>query len=155
MELRKGLAVAAASVATIVGVAGGTASATPTSAPAVQQQIDAYVSTHSEARQIDADIVSIPGGTLTMPLPGFAPTGAAISCAEGHLCIQDSTGRRWDFSSCGLYSIDPVGTGVLFNNQTSGTVTKFYNSDGSPRWTSIAKEMGSVFLSVIYAVRPC
>ncbi|MFE4589146.1 hypothetical protein [Streptomyces laurentii] len=155
MALRKGLAVAAASVAALVGVAAATASATPASASAVQQQIDAYISTHPEARQIDADTLSIPGGTLTMPAPGFEPTGAAISCSSGHLCVQDGHGHLWDYYYCGLYDFNGTGDGVFNNNQTSGTVAKFYNSDGSLRWTNTAKDTGTASWTPVYQIRPC
>ncbi|MER7997905.1 MULTISPECIES: hypothetical protein [unclassified Streptomyces] len=154
---RKVLAAAAAAVALVAGQAAvTTAAAAPAQKSPLQQRIDSYVAEHPESRQIGTDKVKIPGGTLTVPAPGSTPPSTnAISCGSGWLCIQDGRGYRYDYYTCGYYSFSGIGDGVFNNNQTSGTRARFYNSDGSERWSHVAKGSGTASWTPVFGVRPC
>ncbi|HET9382602.1 MAG TPA: hypothetical protein VFP69_17475 [Streptomyces sp.] len=170
----------AAVAALIVGPAlSGSASAEPTAAQsaytgqavragltgseaaALQQQVDRYLATHPGARQVSANRLTTEGGAVTIPAPGASPARdlaspeAAVACSEGHLCIVDGRGRHYDYWRCGRYGFDGVGDGTFNNNQTSGTVARFYNSDGTLRWTHRAKGSGTASWTPVFAVEPC
>ncbi|MFD9286216.1 hypothetical protein ACFWD7_55470 [Streptomyces mirabilis] len=47
------------------------------------------------------------------------------------------------------------GDGDFVDNQTPGTVAKFFNQDGSVHWTSTAYQAGRAPWGPIWAVQPC
>jgi len=161
MSSRKTLSTVAAAAALLVCPAlAGAASAAPSSGHTdhLQQRVDHYLAAHPGSHQISADKIAIRGGVLTLaPAHRSTATTAspALSCASGHLCIQDGLGDVYDFYYCGYYDFDGVGDGTFNNNQTSGTVAKFYNSDGSLRWTNTAKDTGTASWTPVYHIRPC
>ncbi|MYU20509.1 hypothetical protein [Streptomyces sp. SID8352] len=158
MSPRRMLAALTTAVALIAGLAlAGTASAEPGQARSVrlQQRVDAYLAAHPEARRIAPNEIAIPGGSLTFAAPGRESAASALACSNGHLCIQDGTGATYDYYHCGYYSFAGVGDGTFNNNQTSGTVAKFYNSDGSLRWSNTAKDTGTASWTPVYYIRPC
>ncbi|MET9915038.1 hypothetical protein ABZZ74_51795 [Streptomyces sp. NPDC006476] len=133
----------------------GAASAAAESAQAtqLQQRVNNYLATHPGTHRFSANKIAIPGGSLTLTAPGS--NVAAPACSNGHLCIQDGTGARYDYYYCGLYDFNGIGDGTFNNNQTSGTVARFYNSDGSLRWTNTAKDTGTASWTPVYRIRPC
>jgi hypothetical protein len=180
MSARKVLAMAAAAVTLVMGPAlSGSATAEPAAtqsaytrqaleagltgaqAAELQQQVDAYLAAHPGARQVSANRLATEGGAVTLPAPGqsqvrdLASPEAAVACAHGHLCIVDGRGRHYDYYRCGRYSFDGIGDGTFNNNQTSGTVARFYNSDGSLRWTNRAKDTGTASWTPVFYIRPC
>ncbi|MEU5366553.1 hypothetical protein ABZ354_24275 [Streptomyces sp. NPDC005925] len=180
MSARKVLAMTAAVAALIVGPAlSGSASAEPTAtqseytrqsleagltgtqAASLQQQVDEYLATHPDARQVSANRLTTEGGSVTLPAPGQSPARdlaspeTALACAGGHLCIVDGRGRNYDYYYCGSYGFDGVGDGTFNNNQTTGTVARFYNSDGSLRWSNRAKASGTASWTPVFSIRPC
>lgn len=129
---------------------------TPTQVTQLQTKVATYQATHPDARRLDANTLTMPGGTVSFTVPGSTPHGSLmISCTSGHLCIQDGWGGHYDYYYCGYYSFTGGGDGVFNNNQTSGTVAKFYNSDGSLRWTDTAKDTGTASWTPVYYIRPC
>jgi hypothetical protein len=151
-------------VATVALVAGqlfmGSASAAPAMTDAqtaqLQTRVAAYTATHPAAHRISANTLAIPGGTVTLAVPGSTThSDLAISCGSGHLCIRDGYNDYYDYYYCGYYQFTGLGDGVFNNNQTSGTVAKFYNSDGSLRWTNTAKDTGTASWTPVYYIRPC
>lgn len=156
MSLRKGIMLAAAAAALVGGQLAATqASAAPAPSSPLQKRVAQYLESHPDAHRISSATLSIPGGTVTLAAPGAAPNTAAISCGSGHLCIQDGLGDRYDYYYCGYYDFDGVGDGVFNNNQTSGTVAKFYNENGSLRWTNTAKDTGTASWTPVWHIRPC
>ncbi|TXS05015.1 hypothetical protein EAO73_14510 [Streptomyces sp. col6] len=127
----------------------------------LQRQVDAVLAQQPGARQTSANTLAIPGGTLTLPAPGQAETRdlasprTALACANGHLCITDGRGVNYDFYRCGYYDFNGVGDGTFNNNQTSGTRARFYNSDGSERWSHVAKGTGTASWTPVFHIRPC
>ncbi|MFF7969515.1 hypothetical protein ACFZC3_29735 [Streptomyces sp. NPDC007903] len=150
MSLRKVLAVAAAAVA-LAGsqLLAGSASAAP--AAGTQSRIDSYLAAHPGEKQVAADKATMPGGTVTFAVPGTA----AISCSAGHLCIQDGNGKRYDYYYCGYYDFYGVGDGYFNNNQSTGTVARFYNENGTERWSSRAPQSGTASWTPVWHIRPC
>ncbi|MCF2436044.1 hypothetical protein LV779_23245 [Streptomyces thinghirensis] len=52
-------------------------------------------------------------------------------------------GTKFDFYKCQTWNLTNwTGDGPFTNNQTRGTVAKFFNKDGSVRWTSTAYRGG-------------
>ncbi|WP_260696765.1 hypothetical protein [Streptomyces sp. 130] len=127
----------------------------------LQQRVDAVRAQEPRARQTSANTLAVPAGTVTIPAPGQAETrnlaspGTALACANGHLCITDGRGYTYDYYYCGYYEFDGVGDGTFNNNQTSGTRARFYNSDGSERWSHVAKGTGTASWTPVFYVRPC
>ncbi|MBD0710881.1 MULTISPECIES: hypothetical protein [unclassified Streptomyces] len=177
MSARKTLAILTAAAALIAGpVLSAHASTTPTATYAeqaraaglseqqageLQRQVDAVLARSPQARQTSANTVDIPGGTATVALPGSAEARAQAdpeaypSCADGHLCILDGRNVRYDYYRCGYYDFDGIGDGTFNNNQTSGTRARFYNQNGSERWSSVAKAVGTANWTPVYHIRPC
>jgi hypothetical protein len=80
---------------------------------------------------------------------------ARLSCAYGSVCGQGANGHSFSYRKCGTrYQLpDLTGTGPLNNNQTAGTVAKFYGRSGNLLFTSRAPEQRSVdWTPVWYAV---
>ncbi|GGS31920.1 hypothetical protein AB0E75_27835 [Streptomyces griseoviridis] len=180
MSVRKVLAMATAAAALIVGPAlSGSATAGPAAAQSayaqqaraagltgaqaaeLQQQVDSYLAAHPDARQVSANRLATEGGTVTLPAPGdrqvrdLASPEAAVACAGGHLCVVDGRGRHYDYYRCGRYGFDGIGDGTFNNNQTTGTVARFYNSDGSLRWSNRAKDTGTASWTPVHYIQPC
>ncbi|HZG06661.1 MAG TPA: hypothetical protein VE546_24365 [Streptomyces sp.] len=171
MKFRKTLSMAVAAVALVASqlLAGSAAAApspdstttqngtklTATQAAQLQERVENYLDKHSEARRISADKLSIPGGTVTLAAPGTNVGTTAISCSSGWLCIQDGYGDRYDYYYCGYYDFWGLGDGVFNNNQSSGTVARFYNNNGTLRWTNTAKDTGTASWTPVYHIRPC
>ncbi|WP_245694642.1 hypothetical protein [Streptomyces abyssalis] len=160
---RKTLAVMTASAALVGGtVLAGTASAAPqqssgSQAQQLQQQVDSYLAKDSGARQVSANKVAFEGGTVTFPARGQDKQAAmrAPSCRHGHLCIVDGRGKKYDYYRCGTYNFYGIGDGTFNNNQTSGTVARFYNRNGSLRWTNRAKDTGTASWTPVWKIKPC
>jgi outer membrane murein-binding lipoprotein Lpp len=160
---RRTLAVMTAAAALAGGTAlAGTASAAPqqpsgSQARQLQQQVDSYLAKDSGARQISANKVAFKGGTVTFHARGEADSRAssAPSCRHGHLCIVDGRGQRYDYYRCGTYNFYGIGNGTFNNNQTSGTVARFYNRNGSLRWTNRAKDTGTASWTPVWKIKPC
>ncbi|MDQ0994531.1 hypothetical protein [Streptomyces sp. V3I7] len=181
MKLWKKTATAVAMVGVIAGLAvtgSGPASAeaqraaytrqalgaglTRTQADRLQRSVDAYRAGNLDARQVSANKLTIPGGSLTLPAPGqktardLAAATSAPSCSSGHLCIVDGRGYRYDYYYCGeAYPFDGIGAGTFNNNQTWFTKAKFLNSNLTTRWTNTAKDTGTADWTPVYYVIAC
>ncbi|MEW2117873.1 hypothetical protein AB0945_22330 [Streptomyces sp. NPDC005474] len=155
MKISRTVATATGAVALLMGsLAATSASAAPVGDAQLQKNVTAFKALHPAAKQIDADTLKIPGGTVTIPGKDAANT-AAISCSNLHLCIRDGNGNYYDFYNCGYFSFGGVGNGEFNNNQSSGTRARFYNSNGSERWSNVAKDTGTASWTPVYYIRPC
>ncbi|MFH7599696.1 hypothetical protein WDV06_32040 [Streptomyces racemochromogenes] len=130
-------------------------------AAALQQRVDSVLASDPQARQTSANKLSIAGGDLVLRAPGQSETrdlaapGQALDCANGHLCIRDGLGNNYDYYYCGYYDFGGVGDGTFNNNQSSGTRARFYNQNGSERWSNVAKDSGTASWTPVYHIRPC
>jgi hypothetical protein len=140
-------------------VAASTVAATADDAPggtrvtALQQAADEVLADNPKPLHVTADAVKYEGLTVTE-----APRtkGAQdLACGYGHLCMIVN-GTKFDFYKCQTWNLTNwTGDGPFTNNQTPGTVAKFFNKDGSVRWTSTAYQAGTATWDPIWSLRPC
>jgi hypothetical protein len=145
---------AALLVAATALIAGSTVAASAATAPdgtrvtSTQQVADQVLAGNPKPLQVSADKVTYDGLTVTA-----APDG--LACGYGHLCMIVK-GQKFDFYKCQTWTLSNwTGDGPFTNNQTPGTVAKFYNKDGSVRWTSTAYQAGTATWDPIWSLRPC
>ncbi|MFE2389709.1 hypothetical protein ACWDMR_04845 [Streptomyces althioticus] len=104
--------------------------------------------------RVTADAVVYDGLTVTEAPRGKAST-QALACDYGHLCMLVKN-TKFDFYKCQTWELSNwTGDGPFTNNQTPGTVARFYNQDGSVRWTSTAYQAGTATWDPIWSLRPC
>ncbi|MGV9250916.1 hypothetical protein [Streptomyces sp. NPDC003697] len=131
---------------------------TAVAAPAgVQQRVDAVLAAQPGGRQVAAGKVHYDGLDVTVYPAGQAgrAKAAALDCAYGYLCVN-VRGTVFTFYKCQTWAVSNwYGDGDFVNNQTPGTVARFYNKDGSVRWTSTAYQAGRATWDPIWSVRPC
>lgn len=163
MSFLKKMALSVAGLGLVAGgvAASGAAQAAPDqsakgSDTVLQGKVDRVVRLTPGAKQVAANKVSFPGGMITVNAKDTPVTEAQIqSCGSGHLCLY-SPGGNYDFYYCGYYSTPRLwGDGTFNNNQTWNTRARFYNSNGSERWSHVAKGTGTASWSPVYYVRPC
>ncbi|MET7378135.1 hypothetical protein ABZT08_04790 [Streptomyces sp. NPDC005526] len=167
MNVKKSAALLVAATALLAGpvvpaasAQSGDAAAPPRSAAQrseVQQRVDAVLAGHPGGRQVSAGKVHFDGLDVTVyPARQAARAkAAALDCRYGYLCV-DVRGTVFNFYKCRQWSVSNwYGDGDFVNNQTPGTVARFYNKDGSVRWTSTAYQAGRATWDPIYSVRPC
>ncbi|WP_121014428.1 hypothetical protein [Streptomyces sp. 3211.6] len=134
---------------------------TAAQAAGLQRRADAILASDPRARQISANKLAIAGGELVLKAPGqtetrdLAAPGQALACASGHLCIRDGQGSNYDYYYCGYYDFNGIGDGTFNNNQSTGTRARFYNQNGSERWSNVAKDTGTASWTPVYHIRPC
>ncbi|MEU3723018.1 hypothetical protein [Streptomyces sp. NPDC031705] len=134
---------------------------TAAQAAELQQRVDAVLASDPQARQTSANKLTTAGGELVLRAPGqtetrdLAAPGVALACNDGHLCIRDGQGNNYDYYRCGYYSFSGIGDGTFNNNQTPGTRARFYNQNGSERWSNVAKDSGTASWTPVYHIRPC
>ncbi|MCX5293455.1 hypothetical protein [Streptomyces sp. NBC_00183] len=151
---------AALLVAATALLAGSTVAATAADSPdgtrvtGIQQTADQVLAGHPQALKVTANEVKYDGMTATRAPKG--KLGAQdLDCAYGHLCMVVKN-TKFDYYKCQTWTVSNwTGDGPFTNNQTPGTVAKFYNQDGSVRWTSTAYEAGRATWDPIYSLRPC
>ncbi|MER6569116.1 hypothetical protein ABT288_23775 [Streptomyces sp. NPDC001093] len=150
---------AALLVAATALLAGSTVAATAaapdgTRVTGVQQVADQVLAGHPKPLSASAGKVRYDGLTLT-EAPRGKVAAKDLDCAYGHLCMVVK-GTKFDFYKCQTWTVNNwTGDGPFTNNQTPGTVARFFNQDGSVRWTSTAYEAGTATWDPIYSLRPC
>ncbi|MEV6288919.1 hypothetical protein AB0M41_00490 [Streptomyces sp. NPDC051896] len=156
VNIAKPAALLVAATALLAGstVAATAAASDGTRVTGVQQVADQVLAGHPKPLSASADKVRYDGLTLTR-----APRGKAaardLDCAYGHLCMIVK-GTKFDFYKCQTWTVNNwTGDGPFTNNQTPGTVARFFNRDGSVRWTSTAYQAGTATWYPIWSLRPC
>ncbi|MFF5340618.1 hypothetical protein ACFY4H_07890 [Streptomyces althioticus] len=151
---------AALLVAATALVAGSSVAATAAPGPdgtrvtSLQRTAEQVLGGDAKPVRVTADAVAYDGLTVTEAPRGKAST-KALSCGYGHLCMV-ANGTKFDFYKCQTWKLSNwTGDGPFTNNQTPGTVARFYNQDGSVRWTSTAYESGTATWDPICYLRPC
>ncbi|ANW22271.1 hypothetical protein [Streptomyces clavuligerus] len=157
MAPRKTLGMIVAAAALVAGqFAVGNASAAPAQASPLQQKVDTFLEQHPEARQTSRNTVDFPGGSATIAEPGATVDRTrAPACDNGWLCVQVANGTIYRYYTCQLYQFRGTGDGTFNNNQSSGTVARFYNQNGTQRWTNTAKDTGTASWTPVWSIRPC
>ncbi|MCL7368076.1 hypothetical protein [Streptomyces ardesiacus] len=139
--------------------AGSTVAATAADSPdgtrvtSLQQKAGQVLADAPKPLRVTADAVEYEGLTVTnAPVTKGAQD---LACGYGHLCMLVN-GTKFDFYKCQAWNLTNwTGNGPFTNNQTPGTVAKFFNKDGSVRWTSTAYEAGTASWDPIWSLRPC
>ncbi|MFI8203113.1 hypothetical protein [Streptomyces sp. NPDC085937] len=141
-------------------VAGSTVAATAAPGPhgtrvtSLRETADRVLAGSPKVLEATADAVRYDGLTVTA-VPEGQVTTKALACDYGHLCmlVKDT---KFDFYKCQTWELSNwTGDGPFTNNQTPGTVARFYNKDGSVRWTSTAYQAGTATWDPIWSLRPC
>lgn len=133
-------------VATALGgvAQAATPSEGPSASPEVEQRIAELLAANPEATRLDATSVELePGAVLTVPDPGGAAAVVTSACSYYYLCMWEHVyrgGERLALTECGLYTLtrwnvrpgndwrDDISS--IWNNQTPGTVSSFYDWSG-------------------------
>ncbi|MFD5648327.1 MULTISPECIES: hypothetical protein [unclassified Streptomyces] len=139
--------------------AGSTAAATAADSPGgtrvtgLERTADQVLADSPKPLRVTADAVEYEGLTVTdAPVTKGAQD---LACDYGHLCMVVK-GTKFDFYKCQMWKLSNwTGKGPFTNNQTPGTVAKFYNKDRSVRWRSTAYEAGRANWSPVWYLRPC
>ncbi|MEV0217887.1 hypothetical protein [Streptomyces sp. NPDC050704] len=123
----------------------------------LQQRVDKVLAGQPGGRQVSATEVKYDGLDVTV-LPDGAKNStraAALNCSYGYLCMN-VRGTIFNYYKCQTWTVSNWwGDGDFVNNQTPGTVARFYNKDGSERWNSTAYQAGRATWDPIYSLRPC
>lgn len=130
----------------------------------LQKQVDQVLAHYPKGKQVSANKVQLNGGSVTLRAPGQKvahnladgfKAKSAYTCNYGHLCMTVH-GHIKDFWKCQTWKLyNWTGDGVFVNNQTPGTVARFYNQDGSQRWSSTAYERGTATWDPIWKIKVC
>lgn len=122
-----------------------TAGLTGTQRAGLQRDVTRYVR-ETGGRQVAANVVDFPGGSVTVAVPGEryardlrtqAQPASSADCLSGDFCAWSGanyTGSRKAYYICQSVLPFAGGTGSIFNHQTGGAVTTFYlkpNPDGA------------------------
>lgn len=156
MNVIKPAALLVAATALLAGstVAASAADPDGTRVTSLQQTADQVLAGHPKARHVSADRIEYDGLNVTAAPKGKV-TAQDLACGYGHLCMVVN-GTKFDFYKCQTWTVQNwTGNGPFTNNQTPGTVARFYNQDGSVRWTSTAYQAGTATWDPIYSLRPC
>ncbi|MEZ7007036.1 hypothetical protein [Streptomyces sp. AD55] len=155
VNVKKPAALFVVAVALLAGTSVTASAADPagTRVTGLQEAAEQVVGNDRMPLEVTADAVRYDGLTVTT-----APEGnsvKALACDYGHLCMLVN-GQKFDFYKCQTWKLTNwTGNGPFTNNQTPGTVAKFYNQDGSVRWTSTAYQAGTATWDPIWSLRPC
>ncbi|MEU4388731.1 hypothetical protein [Promicromonospora sp. NPDC023805] len=146
-RLRPAVAAAAALLMTLTGATAATASAAASSEGAAE--VTAKTVTHT-APAAPASAADAEFGVTAVPTISpstrvtYVPAGSDYPCSTGELCALAWDSSRGMFAvfhlyNCARYSVSGwVGQGYFANQQTNGTVARFYNQAGGTLWTSTA-----------------
>lgn len=151
----------------------GKAGLTSKQSTLIQAAVDYYVDA-TGGKQISYNTVDVKGARLVFPTPkadskAIGPTAEVRGCPDGWFCMWHATawGGGWpdgpdpDFR---LYYCDKVrisgwvGNGSYINNQSTGTIARFYANNGT---TQVGQSLpaygsdGSYNWSPVYHVDPC
>lgn len=135
--------------------AAATGSAATGAAQSVQQKVDAVMAAIPGGRQTSPTRVQYDGLTVTVSSAETSARALALSCGFGHLCMT-VRGTNFDFYYCRTWTVSNwYGTGPFVNNQTPGTVARFYGQQGQQLWTSTAYQSGVANWGPVWSLRNC
>lgn len=138
----------------------GTSAAGPAGARAtsLQQRVDDVLAALPGDHRVSATEVKYDGLTVTVD-PRYSAAGGTVtpflSCAYGHLCMTVN-GTNFDFYVCQTWNLTNwTGTGPYINNQTTGTVARFYGQSGNQLWASTAYDSGTANWDPVWSLKVC
>lgn len=153
-RLGTAMAVSMLMAVTLLGMTGSSAAAKDNGLSEVQATVASVMGADVAARgrQVDAKTMDYNGFTATKAVPG-----AQLTCRYLYLCM-DVRGTVFNFTTCQLWSVSNwYGTGPWINNQTSGTVARYYGASGNElvSMRSTAYSSGTADWGPVYSLRPC
>ncbi|WLW49973.1 hypothetical protein [Streptomyces sp. YU58] len=86
-----------------------------------------------------------------------APAGAQLDCPYYFVCGQAANGSWFRYKTCDFEFQLPnlIGSGPLINNQTPGTVARFYDKNHKLLFTSKAYQSRTVNWTPVWYVIAC
>lgn len=157
VNVKKPAALLVAATALLAGTSAAASASDPagTRVTSLRQRAEQVLAGHPEPLRVTAEAVKYDGLTVTDAPRNRAALRKDLDCAYGHLCMLVN-GQKFDFYKCQTWNLNNwTGNGPFTNNQTPGTVAKFFNKDGSVRWTSTAYQAGTATWDPIWSLRPC
>ncbi|MFJ4874057.1 hypothetical protein ACIP93_02375 [Streptomyces sp. NPDC088745] len=160
---RVGTGVAAGTLlaASLLGMTSGTATAQGPAAGSGLGEVRATVASvmgadvAAQGRQVDAKTIDYGGFTATRADKDAKGVNVKLTCRYGYLCME-VRGTVFNYYKCQTWTVSNwYGTGPWINNQTSGTVARFYGKSGNQLWTSTAYSSGTADWAPVYSLRPC
>ncbi|MEU5835595.1 hypothetical protein ABZ820_18235 [Streptomyces diacarni] len=116
----------------------------------VRATVSAVMGDRVEGRRINATTLDYDGFTARK-----AVSGQALNCEYEHLCME-VRGTEFSFYTCGKWNVTNWwGSGPYINNQTSGTVARFYGKNGNQLWKSTAYDSGTADWAPVWSLSPC
>ncbi|MFH8220835.1 hypothetical protein ACH4C2_31760 [Streptomyces sp. NPDC018057] len=100
---------------------------------------------------------SLAGAAASSAAEQPAPARAQLSCPYYSVCGQAANGSWFQYTTCNFTFQLPnlVGSGPLVNNQTPGTVAKFYDKNHKRLFTSKAYQSRTVNWTPVWYVVAC
>lgn len=146
-RLRPVVAAGAALLMTLTGATAATTSAAASSEGATKTVIHTAPAAPAPAAGATGDaefgVTAVPTISPSTRVT-YVPAGSDYPCNTGELCALAWDSSRGMFAvfhlyNCARYSVSGwTGQGYYANQQTNGTVARFYNSAGGTLWTSTA-----------------
>jgi len=156
----------------VLGLIGGLTSTAQASTATTGADVQELLREYPGSTQVGPHTVMVKAGiTVTSPL------ATVKGCQFGFLCLWSDagwSGYRIDFYHCGFYDLGAIGfpsggrwndkVSSWINNQTSGTLARYYNYDGVSSFKQVYADRayhsiagaGDIGLNdIIDAVRPC
>lgn len=151
---RMGTAMAASVLmaGTVLGMTGSSAAAQDNGLAEVRSTVASVMGADvaAKGRRINATTLDFNGFTASKATPGLK-----LSCRYGYLCM-DVRGTVFNYYTCGKWSVSNwYGTGPWINNQTAGTVARFYGQSDNELWNTTAYSSGTADWAPVYSLRPC
>ncbi|WP_050515130.1 hypothetical protein [Streptomyces rimosus] len=96
-------------------------------------------------------------GTSASAAERTAPPKPRLDCPYYFVCGQAANGSWFRYKDCNFEFQLPnlIGSGPLINNQTAGTVARFYDKSHRLLFTSRAYESRTVNWTPVWYVRAC
>jgi hypothetical protein len=120
---------------------------TAAQAASLQQKVDGVLASIPGGKQVSATRINYDGLVVTFDPHYSAAMGENASvnsliCTDGWLCMV-VRGVTFSYYKCQSWSLSNWwGTGPYYNNQSKGTVARFYDKSWNELWTTTAKEEG-------------
>jgi|KBSSwiStaDraftv2_1062776.scaffolds.fasta_scaffold32088_3 hypothetical protein len=136
---------------------------TPAQKMSLQKRVDEVLAAIPGGHQVSATEIRYNGLTVTfdpsysvntkMAVAALAPSD--IICTGGWFCII-VRGVTFSFYKCQYWDLSNWwGDAPFKNNQSSGTVTRFYDDKWVEKWTSTAYQDGTVNVTPFWHMKVC
>ncbi|MEU3184013.1 hypothetical protein ABZ707_07350 [Streptomyces sp. NPDC006923] len=148
------MAVSMLMAVTLLGMTGSSAAAQDNGLSEVQATVASVMGADvaAQGHQVNAKTMDYNGFTATKTV-----LSADLICSYKYLCMV-VRGTTFSFTTCQLWTVSNwYGTGPWENNQTRGTVARYYGASGNElvNMRSTAYSEGTADWGPVYSLRPC